>query len=123
MVGAVAHPGEVAVAEEGLVVVHGELGQAGDQLLHRHLPQPLTGQQGQDRQIYNAREISSTTHLALQLVRPPPAGAHQARLLQVVRQPRPAVILDVERRQLGVARQPARGRGRGRGAPAIALPL
>ena len=49
VVGAVADPGEVAVAEEGLVVVHGELGQPGDQLVHGHLPQPVTGQSGQDR--------------------------------------------------------------------------
>ena len=44
----------VAVAEEGLVVVLGQLGQAGDHLLHRQLG-GLTG--------------------------PPPPGAHQPRLL------------------------------------------
>ena len=72
----------VAVAEEGLVVVLGQLGQAGDHLLHRQLG-GLAG--------------------------PPPPGAHQPRLLQVVLQPGPVNLLDVQRRQLRVARQSSWG--------------
>ena len=67
-----------AGAEEGLVVVLGQLGQAGDHLLHRQLG-GLAG--------------------------PPPQSAHQPRLLQVILQSGPLHLLDVERWQLGVSRQ------------------
>jgi len=54
----------VAAAEEGLVVVGGELGKAGDELFHR-----------------------------LSLARPPSTNPNQPGLLQVVRQPRSRLVL------------------------------
>ena len=72
----------VAGAEEGLVVVLRELGQPRHQLLHRQLLHPAG---------------------------PPPARTDQPRLLQVVLQPGPINLLDVQRRQLRVARQSSWG--------------
>ena len=69
-------------------MVRGQLGQPGHQLLNTDL---LLGQ-------------GAPTRL-------PAQGAHQARLLQVILQPRPRVVLDVKRRQLWMPRESARSSG------------
>ena len=84
----VAGPPLVPLVEEGLAVVLGQLGQAGHHLLHAEL---LLAQGG--------------------AARLPAQRAHKPRLLEIILQPRPRVVLDVQRRKLRVSRESARGGG------------
>ena len=81
-------PPLVPRVEEGLAVVHGQLGQPGYNVLHGDL---LLAQR-------------ASTRL-------PAQGAHQPRLLQVILQSWPCVVLDMERRQLRMPGESSRGSG------------
>ena len=81
-------PPLVPRVEEGLAVVHGQLGPPGHHVVHGDL---LLAQRAPARL--------------------PAQGAHQPRLLKVVLQPWPRVVLNMERRQLRMPGESARGSG------------